>query len=213
MEYAPAAPASDRVGEAASSEIYRRILVAFDGSPQAERALAAAIDLAAANRARLSILTAIPRRSAVAMMAGAGHLNYQLESEYDAMLRRAAAGVPDDVSVTTVLTRLPARAALLREARAGRFDLLVVGMRRHRTTHSRLAGRATRHVLHHSPIPVLVAFAAVEAEARLFVPREPVNSNFHVGLAGQSAWTKITGGGTTGPIMSRPRNRRREVRR
>jgi nucleotide-binding universal stress UspA family protein len=93
---------------------YRHVLIAFDGSPGAELALAHAVAMAHAFRARLCIV-AVGRRLAWD------------SQDLEARLRTAADGVPDDLSVTTrVLTGDPV-AELLKAARAGEHDLIVVG--------------------------------------------------------------------------------------
>jgi nucleotide-binding universal stress UspA family protein len=89
-------------------------LIAFDGSPDAELALAYAVAMAHAFRARLAIV-AVGRRLAWD------------SQDLEERLRTAADGVPDDLSVTTrVLTGDPV-SELLKAAREGEHDLIVVG--------------------------------------------------------------------------------------
>ena len=75
--------------------MFRRLLVAFDGSPHAQRALAEAVDLAQTNSGRLTLMTVVPEPSAWAL--GSGYepavdlhdLSRQIEREYQAMLDAA----------------------------------------------------------------------------------------------------------------------------
>ena len=95
--------------------MFRNILVGVDGSPQAERALDEAIDLAVGARARLTILTAVPRPQPwvfTGLTAGpAAALTAELSHESEQILRRATERVPDEVPLTTVLSRRPPAAA------------------------------------------------------------------------------------------------------
>jgi len=93
---------------------YRHVLIAFDGSPDGELALAHAVAMAHAFRARLAIV-AVGRRLAWD------------SQDLEERLRTAADGVPDDLSVTTrVLTGDPV-SELLKAAREGEQDVIVVG--------------------------------------------------------------------------------------
>ena len=51
------------------SSVYRNILVAVDGSPDADAALAHAAELARDQRARLTLVTAVPQVPATALLA------------------------------------------------------------------------------------------------------------------------------------------------
>jgi nucleotide-binding universal stress UspA family protein len=99
--------------------MFHNILVALDGSPDADRAL----------------------------------------SEADAVLRAAADRVPDDISVTTILTEQPIRSAILRRIDEGHHDLVVMGSRGRGAVKSAVLGSVSHHVLHHSPVPVLIVHA------------------------------------------------------
>jgi nucleotide-binding universal stress UspA family protein len=148
--------------------MFRNILVAVDGSHHAERALAEAIDLASANGARLTILTAVPNpitwATAPMAVAAAQSLGPEFEREWAAILDRAAELVPTSVPVTKLLTHQPVRQALMKQLKSGTHDLLVIGSRGRRTVSSSLLGSVSHHALHHSPIPVLVVHAEDEPE-------------------------------------------------
>src|SRR4051794_9534453 len=96
------------------SSVYRNILVAVDGSPDAEAALAHAGALARDQRARLTLPPAIPPIPAPALLAtGAAPPRSEVVRHYAELLREAAATVPDDVSVTTLLVEGPPAKALI----------------------------------------------------------------------------------------------------
>jgi nucleotide-binding universal stress UspA family protein len=149
--------------------MFRNILVAVDGSPHAERALDEAIDLARNSNARLTIITgaAEPRTaSMIALSAGAAAaLGPGLLQHAERVLRAAVERVPDDVSVTTVLTEEPIRPAILKRIEEGGHDLVVMGSRGRGTVRSAVLGSVSHHVLHHSPVPVLVVHADEPAVA------------------------------------------------
>src|SRR3954447_20308928 len=86
------------------SSVYRNILVAVDGSPDAEAAVVHAAALARDQRARLTLLTAIPPLPATALLAsGAAPPRGEVIRHYADVLRKAADSLPADVSVTTLL--------------------------------------------------------------------------------------------------------------
>jgi nucleotide-binding universal stress UspA family protein len=140
--------------------MFHNILVAVDGSPDADRALTEAIDIARGSRARLTILTAAGEPStgaAMAMAAGAAAVTAaDLLRESDRVLRAAAERVPDDISVTTILAKDPIRTAILERIRTANHDLVVMGSRGRGAVRSALLGSVSHHVLHHSPVPVLI---------------------------------------------------------
>jgi nucleotide-binding universal stress UspA family protein len=149
--------------------MFHNILVAVDGSPDADRALTEAIDIARGSRARVTILTAAGEPSAgaaMAMAAGAAAVaSADLQREADRLLRAGADRMPDDISVTTILTKDPIRGAILKRIRAGNHDLVVMGSRGRGAVRSALLGSVSHYVLHHSPVPVLIVHAQPD-EAR-----------------------------------------------
>jgi nucleotide-binding universal stress UspA family protein len=153
------------------SSVYRSILVAVDGSPDAEAALTHAAALARDQNARLTLLTAIPPLPATAMLAsGAAPPRSEVIRHYAETLRRATDSLPDDVSVTTLLVEgTPAR-ALIQRAESGDYDLIVMGSHGHGRLHASLLGCVSQKVLHASPIPVLLARAPREEPAPALAP-------------------------------------------
>ena len=149
--------------------MFHNILVAVDGSTHADRALTEAIDLARASNARLTIITAAaePRTGAMVAFASgaAAALGPALLGEAERILRAAADRVPDDISVTTILTEQPIRQAILKRIEDGHHDVVVMGSRGRGTVRSAVLGSVSHHVLHHSPIPVLIVHEDVPRKA------------------------------------------------
>jgi nucleotide-binding universal stress UspA family protein len=143
--------------------MFHNILVAIDGSPDAEAALAQAADLAESEHTRLTLFSAVVAPPAAAYAGVSGEVVAKLvrdaEVDTEAVLRTAVQKVPDDVSVSTVLSREPARSALLGQIKAGDYDLVVMGSRGRGALRSVLLGSVSHYVLHHSPIPILIVHA------------------------------------------------------
>jgi len=140
--------------------MFRNILVSVDGSPNSQRALDEAVDIARAGNGRLTILTAVnqpPAWAASSLAAGAAALSaLDLEREAVTVMRRAVERVPDDVPVTTLISRRPIRSALTKAVACGDYDLLVMGSRGRRALTASLLGSVSHYALNHSPIPVLI---------------------------------------------------------
>ena len=154
------------------SSVYRNILVAVDGSPDADAALAHAAALALDQRARLTLVTAVPQVPATALLAsGAAPPRSEVVRHYAELLRLAAATLPEDISVTTLLVEGPPARALIERARSGAFDLIVMGSHGHGRLHQSLLGCVSQKVPHASPIPVLLTRAPAEEPAPAPAPR------------------------------------------
>jgi nucleotide-binding universal stress UspA family protein len=142
--------------------MFHNILVAVDGSPDAELALTEAIDLAESERTRLTLFTAVSQLPATAYLAAGEELGKLVEDAHadaEAILRRARERVPDGLSVTTVLSEQPIRAALIGQITNGVHDLIVMGSRGRGAIRAALLGSTSHYVLHHSPVPVLIVHA------------------------------------------------------
>jgi nucleotide-binding universal stress UspA family protein len=140
--------------------MFHQILVAIDGSRDSDEALRQAIDLAESQHARLTIFSAVTVPPAVSYVGVAGNVLADLARDAEAETQQtmgAAVGlVPDDVSVSTVLSHEPVRPGLLHQIVGGQHDLLVMGSRGRGAVRSALLGSVSHYALHHSPIPVLI---------------------------------------------------------
>ncbi|HEY2215989.1 MAG TPA: universal stress protein [Solirubrobacteraceae bacterium] len=150
--------------------MFHKILVAVDGSPDAEEALTQAIDLASSQRAKLTLFSAVQTPPAVAYNGVAGDVVTKLlretQEEAEKLLRSAVERVPEDVSVTSVLSVDPVRTALVAQIEQGGHDLVVMGSRGRGALRSALLGSVSHYVLHHSPAPVLIVHAEEGAKVR-----------------------------------------------
>lgn len=145
--------------------MFRRILVAVDNSPAADRAVAEAIDMARNSHATLTVMTVRPATNPWAL--GGGYyvpvdfdvVDQRAERHFQQVLERALDRVPDDVPVTSVLGRGVAGAAIVDQARSGDHDLIVMGSRGQSELRSLLLGSVSHRVLQSSAVAVLVVHA------------------------------------------------------
>src|SRR6266550_4480073 len=150
--------------------MFHNILVAVDGSPDAEQALAEAIDLAEGDHTPITLITAVTQMPATAYIAageGVGRLIEDAHADAEVILRRARERVPDDLPVTAVLTEQPIRAALIDQIAKGEHDLVVMGSRGRGAVRAALLGSVSHYVLHHSPVPVLIVHADRSRRTRI----------------------------------------------
>jgi nucleotide-binding universal stress UspA family protein len=145
---------------------YRRILVAVDGSPDAEIALRHAATLARDQHARLILLTVVPPAPPhMAAAAGAAVPAGEVERAYVTALRRAAEALPPDLSVETRVCQGPPARRILDVAERAGCDLIVMGYHGHGRLHAALMGSVSRSVMHDTALPVLLMRADAHAPA------------------------------------------------
>ncbi len=154
--------------------MFHNILVAVDGSPDAEQALMQAIDLAESEHTRLTLITGVQKLPPVAYAGLTGaplaQLDASARSWAQAVLLRARDRVPDDLPVTTILTDQPLRAALIDQINRGGHDLVVMGSRGRGAIRAALLGSVSHYILNHSPTPVLIVHADTHPTPKLADP-------------------------------------------
>ena len=146
--------------------MFHNILVAVDGSPDADLALDHAIDLARSQHSKLTLISAVVPVPATAYLGMNGLLPPMSTdpcTDAQKVIRAAAKRVPDDQPVTTVLSEDPIRLAILRQVKEARHDLVVMGSRGRGALRSAALGSVSHFVLNHSPAPVLIVHAQERA--------------------------------------------------
>jgi len=137
--------------------MYRKILVAHDGSPGAFAALTAGLDLAARLEVEVHMI------SVTELPAFPGTMDEVIEEQDEG--RRRFQPVIDRAKQLAALKGLTLQAHLLPGhpvkviadfVRDRDFDLLVVGFMGHSALYNSLIGSTTDRLVHHSPSAVLV---------------------------------------------------------
>jgi len=142
--------------------MFKNILVAVDGSEHAQRALDEAVDIARGSKGTLTLVTAVPDPTALALGGGFAYpvdyesFDAELKSDYRELLDKEKARVPDEVESQALLLEGRPSRAIVAQAKAGQHDLVVMGSRGRGQLRSMVLGSASHEVLHSSPVPVLV---------------------------------------------------------
>jgi nucleotide-binding universal stress UspA family protein len=137
---------------------YRKILVALDGSPRATSVLDAAVELARATGARLTLFRAVSlpiEMTPEVFVLAPDELQGHLEQRARAEVEKLAAGVPVNlIDGIAVRVGTPWQ-AILAAAHDASADLVVVGSHGHRALDTLLGTTAAR-VVNHADRAVLV---------------------------------------------------------
>jgi nucleotide-binding universal stress UspA family protein len=143
-------------GYESEEAMFRKILVAVDGSEHARRALETAIDIARRYDATLCLLHAFPH---VSDLLGTPFYEQMIESRTmigRSLLESARTQVGDLVPVEEQLLQGPAAPAILRVADVERCDLIVLGSRGHSQIGGILLGSVSNVVAQRAHCPVMV---------------------------------------------------------
>lgn len=137
--------------------MFKTIMWATDGTPNADRALPYAKALAQQDRAKLIVAHVVERYASHKASGLAVHAD---EEQVEEKLKKLAAqlsdeGLDTDVKIISHLGPQPAHeiADLARDAGA---DLILVGCRGHGAVAGLMLGSVTQRLLHVAPCPVLV---------------------------------------------------------
>ena len=136
---------------------YTNALIAYDGSPEADQALAHGVALAHSSGARLTLLTVVPDAPAIVGPAPItrDQLAAEVESELKSTLAAARDALPQDVSVTTLMRTGDAASSIVGVAKELRCDVILMGTRGRGRIGS-LFGSVSLAVMHRAPVPVIV---------------------------------------------------------
>lgn len=137
--------------------MFRKILVAVDGSKLSNKALSLAIDLGQRYGATLCLLYAFPH---VSDLLGSPQYERLLESRSmigQALLEDARRQVGDALQVELQLIEGPPGPAILRIASEEGCDLIALGSRSHGQLSGLLLGSVSDSVAQRAPCPVLIA--------------------------------------------------------
>jgi nucleotide-binding universal stress UspA family protein len=145
--------------------MFSSILVAVDGSTHSARALEQAIDLARSEGARLTLVTVAARPVIWPSAYQATVTDAELEETAQALLDEAAEKIPDDVPQATVVRIGRPADEIVRRAKDGLHDLIVMGARGRGAATSLLLGSVSHAVLNQSPAAVLIVHGEDGEEA------------------------------------------------
>ena len=140
---------------------WKKILVAYDGSPHSKEALAQAMDLAILSNAQVAAVTVFDV-SPIFPLVEAGNATFMKEFENkrqddQKMLNEVVAiGKNKGVDITCEILYGNIADKILDYANKGKFDLIVAGTKGHGEIEGMLVGSETRKLLSLARMPVMV---------------------------------------------------------
>ena len=145
-----------------------RLLVAIDGSTNAELALTAAITAARRDNATITLITVGPdlaTGAAAWSLPVAGTVDQgAVDDDCGKRLKGMLARIPADIAVHTLYRRGKPGPEIVKAAKEGDYDAIILGARGVGRVGA-LMGSVSSHVLHNADIAVFVAHAPKEQRA------------------------------------------------
>jgi nucleotide-binding universal stress UspA family protein len=147
--------------------MFRKILVAYDGSPTSRSALTQAYELAEAEDADVTVVTVAPTVAPLVALAPSSveGLRVELDQWARTKLDEAKAAAPADLTVHTVERTGHVGDEIVAEIESGHYDLVVLGSRGHGRLTTEILGSVNNHVHYHSNVPTLTIDKADAAGA------------------------------------------------
>jgi len=137
--------------------MFDKILVAIDGSPASEMALAAAVDLAAHYKAELTALSVAELPEVVGMADEVDELRSSTEAHFRKIGEAAVEYARSrGVALRSVVLRGHAADAIVRYAEKEEMNLLVLGQHGHSRITRFFLGSTTDRVSEHCPCTVMI---------------------------------------------------------
>jgi nucleotide-binding universal stress UspA family protein len=138
--------------------VFRKILVAYDGSEGSRRALRAAIDLAKRHQAELQTISVMEHLPHYAATVGEVK---EAQAEFETFFRELTKQARDQaglqgVELDTIVKPGHEVETIVTYARDGGFDLLVLGFAGHSNIWGRIMGSTTQNIARLSPCSVLI---------------------------------------------------------
>lgn len=136
--------------------IYQNILVAVDGSEQADNALKEAIEICKRNRGKLAILTTVDTAPLLADAHASTYLAKSSKDYLNSIILRAELEIPEGLSYTTHTLEENPRIAIVKFAEENQIDLIVLGVTGKGKIGRTVIGSTTAYVVNHAPCNVMV---------------------------------------------------------
>jgi nucleotide-binding universal stress UspA family protein len=144
--------------------MFRSILVAWDGSEHAKRALSEAIDIARSQDASLTLLT-VATLPPVFPGVVVPITEADLAKSAEQILAEADALVPEGIAVSSQTAIGYPGTEILKRAKAADHDLIVMGSRGRGAVRSAVLGSVSHFVINHGTVPVLILHDGSEETA------------------------------------------------
>jgi len=137
--------------------MFNKILVAIDGSPASEKALAAAVDLAAHYKADLTAISVVVAPEVVGMVDEVDELRQSAEA-YFRQIGEAAVEYARSrgLSLRSVVVRGHAADAIVRYAESEGMNLVIIGEHGHSRIARFFLGSTSDRVSEHCPCTVMI---------------------------------------------------------
>jgi nucleotide-binding universal stress UspA family protein len=136
--------------------MFTNILVAWDGSSHAKRALHEAIDIARTQGSRLTVMTVATPLNVWAGPYVPPVPEDELLRAAERMVEEGEALVPDGIPVSSRAVAGHPGTELVKRGEAAAHDLIVLGSRGRGAVTSAVLGSVSHFVLNHTEIPVLI---------------------------------------------------------